>query len=125
MSNRCIDEQIIPAKTKYSGIRQYNPKKRKKWGFKNLVRAGASGIMYYIYIYAGKQNHNEEDTPYSYLQKSAQVVARLCDHLPTHANHKLYFENWFTKLALLIYLKKNGILSCGTVRANQLWPYCY
>ena len=26
-----IDEQIIPAKTKYSGIRQCNTKKPKKW----------------------------------------------------------------------------------------------
>ena len=28
-----IDEQIIPCKTKFSSIRQYNPKKPKKWGF--------------------------------------------------------------------------------------------
>ena len=40
-----IDEQIIPAKTKYSGIRQYNAKKPVKWGFKNLVQAGASGFI--------------------------------------------------------------------------------
>ena len=39
-----MDEQIIPAKTKYSGICQYNPKKPVKWGFKNFVRAGSSGI---------------------------------------------------------------------------------
>lgn len=32
-----IDEQIIPAKTKYSGIRQYNPKKPTNWSFKNFV----------------------------------------------------------------------------------------
>ena len=31
-----IDEQIIPAKTKHSGIKQYNPKKPVKWGFKKL-----------------------------------------------------------------------------------------
>ncbi|XP_065680710.1 piggyBac transposable element-derived protein 3-like [Hydra vulgaris] len=31
-----IDEQIIPAKTKHSGIRQYNPKKPHKWGLKCL-----------------------------------------------------------------------------------------
>ena len=31
-----IDEQIIPAKTKYSGIRQYNPKKPKKMGFQKF-----------------------------------------------------------------------------------------
>ena len=29
-----VDEQIIPSKTKFSKVRQYNPKKPKKWGFK-------------------------------------------------------------------------------------------
>ena len=167
-----IDEQIIPGKTKYSGMRQYNPKKPKKWGFKNLVQAGASGIMYDFYTYTGKQDHSENDTPYSHLQTSAQVVAQLCENLPTHANHKLYFDNWFTKLQLpsltclqlpspkpsflaiigdgkiqirassasicdnilapnstccssswlqiFWYLKKKGILLCGTVHTNHL-----
>ena len=50
-SNHSIDEQIIPAKTKYSGIRQYNPKKPTKWGFKNFVRAGKSGMIYDFFIY--------------------------------------------------------------------------
>ena len=40
-----IDEKIILAKRKYSGICQYNPKKPKKRSFKNDVRAGSSGIM--------------------------------------------------------------------------------
>ena len=42
--NQPIDEQIIPAKTKRSGIRQYLPKKIHKWGFKNFFRAGELGI---------------------------------------------------------------------------------
>ena len=33
-----IDEQIIPAKTKYSGIRQCNPKKPKKMGFQKFCK---------------------------------------------------------------------------------------
>ena len=41
-----IDKQIMPAKTKPSRIRQYNPQKPKKSGFKMFVRAGHSGIMY-------------------------------------------------------------------------------
>ena len=45
-----IDEQIIPAKTKYSGIRQYNSKKPVKWEFKNFVRAGSSGITYNFFF---------------------------------------------------------------------------
>ena len=43
-----IDEQTIPAKTDYSGIRQYNPKKPSKWAFKNFVRARKSGIIFGI-----------------------------------------------------------------------------
>ena len=52
-----IDEQIIPSKTKFTKIRQYNSKKPKKWGFKNLVRAGASGFMYDFYLYSGKEGN--------------------------------------------------------------------
>lgn len=114
-----IDEQIIPAKTKYSGIRQYNPKKPVKWGFKNLVRAGASGFMYDFYIYAGK-GEIVENSDYKHLQKSAQVVARLCEHLPSYSGHQLFFDNWFTTLDLLIYLKNRGILARGTMRVNRI-----
>ena len=41
-----IDEQIIPAKTKHSAIRQYNPQTPKKWGFKVFVCVGQRGIKY-------------------------------------------------------------------------------
>ena len=85
-------------------------------GVKNLIRAGASGIMYDFYIYAGKNETVQEDLPdFTDLQKSAQVVARLSQHLPHHSGH-----NWFTTLDLLIYLKNKGILACGTVRNNRL-----
>ena len=45
-----INEQIIPAKTRRSGIWQYNPKKPVKWGFKMFVRAGASEMMYDFFL---------------------------------------------------------------------------
>ena len=52
--NHSIDEQIIPTKTKKSrGVRQYNPKKTHKWGFRNLVRAGQSEIIYDFFLYEG------------------------------------------------------------------------
>ena len=75
-----VDEQIIPSKTKFSSIRQYNPKKPKKWDFENLVRAGSSGMMYDFFIYEGKPttNNGNDNTDYERLQKSAQVVAKLC-----------------------------------------------
>ena len=115
-----VDEQIIPAKTRYSNIRQYNPKKPVKWGFKNMVRAGSSGIMYDFYIYTGKGSTTDVPEDAKDLQKCAQAVAKVCLTLPTHANHKLFIDNWFTTLDLLLYLKERGIMSCGTVRANRL-----
>ena len=113
-----VDEQIIPSKTKYTKIRQYNPKKPRKWGFKNLVRAGSSGFMYDFYIYGGKEPTEENE--YSQLQKSAQVVARLCLDLPRQMGHKVFFDNWFTTLDLMLYLKEKGLLAVGTIRGNRV-----
>ena len=64
-----VDEQIIPSKTKFSRIQHYNPKKPKKWGFKNLVHAGSSGIMYGFFIYEGKPttNNGNDNTDYDHL----------------------------------------------------------
>ena len=90
-----IDEQIIPAKTKYSGIRQYNPKKPVKWGFKNFVRAGKSGIMYDFFIYTDALSASEKCT-------GQYVVTRLCETLPHNKNHKLFFDNWFSSLSLCL-----------------------
>ena len=112
------DEQIIACKTKRSKIRQYNPKKPHKWGFKNLVRAGASGLMYDFYLYAGKEE--DPDNEFNGLQKCAIAVARLCKYLPDHKHHKLYFDNWFTTLPPLQFLKMTGIHAAGTIRANRI-----
>ncbi len=93
-----VDEQIIPSKTKYSKIRQYNPKKPVKRGFKNLVRAGSSGMIYDFYVYAGKDAAGQKTAEYDHLQKSAQVVAKLCKDFPSHKGHKLLFDNGLQRL---------------------------
>ena len=59
-----VDEKIISSKTRYTKLRQYNPQKNRKWGFKNLVRASASGFMYDFFLYGGKESN--EVTPYSH-----------------------------------------------------------
>ena len=117
-----VDEQIIPSKTKFSSIRQYNPKKPKKWGFKNLVHVGSLGMMYYFFIYEGKptRNNGNGNTGYDHLQISAQVVVELCQNLRSHKNHKLFFDNLLSTLELMLYLKNKGILTVGTIRLNYL-----
>ena len=81
-----MEEQIIPSKTEFSSIQQYNPRNPKKWGFKNLAHAGSSGIMYDFFIYEGRPttNNGNDNTYYDYLQNSAQVVAQLCENLSSH-----------------------------------------
>ena len=48
-SHQFIDEQMIPAKTKKSGIWQYMTNKIHKWGFKKFVRAEKSDIIYFYF----------------------------------------------------------------------------
>lgn len=86
---------MVPAKTKPSGIRQYMPKKIHKWGFKNLVRAGNSGIIYDFFIYAGAKSAGRE-------------------------NFQLFMDNWFFTLSILSELKSMGILTIATFRSNRL-----
>ena len=52
--HQSVDKQMVPAKTKRSSIRQYLPKKIHKWVFKNFIWAGASGIIYDFFFYAGQ-----------------------------------------------------------------------
>ena len=109
-----IDEQIIPAKTKRSGIRQYNPKKPKKWGFKMFVRASQSGMMHDFFLCAGKNSTNKIDC------SAANVILRLSQGIPQHQNFKLCFNNWFCTLSLCLELKSLGILTTATIRANRI-----
>ena len=67
--------------------------------------------MYDFYIYDGKSLNNSSEK-FEHLSKSFQVVAKLCKDLPGGCKHKAFFDNWFTSLNLLHYLK--------AIRANRL-----
>ena len=112
-------EQIVPTKRKYSSIRRYNSKKPKKLGFKSLFRAGSSGLMCNFHFYGGKGD-NCGNEKYQHLPKSSQVIAKLYVDLPGHIKHDVFLDNWFSSHDLLLYLKKEGTLAVGTMRANRL-----
>ena len=54
------------------------------------------------------------------LGVTGDLVMRLCEHLPHHENFKLFFDNYFTSLALIKELYSIGILSLGTIRGKRL-----
>ena len=55
-----INQQMVQAKAKRSGIRQQLPKKIRKWGFKNSFWAGASGIINDFFFYARQKSSERE-----------------------------------------------------------------
>lgn len=111
-----VDEQIIPTKAR-SSLKQYNPKKPHKWGYKIFVLSGVSGFSYDFDFYCGATTLEEDVLD---LGTSSNVVAKLSATIPKNQNYKLFFDNWFTSIPLLTYLTKNGILPLGTVRANRV-----
>ena len=70
--------------------------------------------------YQGKNNNEPVNSDYGNLQQYSQVVARLTKELPDGMNHQLFFDNWFSTLDLIIYLKSQNILAVGTIRLNRL-----
>ena len=104
-----IDEQILTTKTKKSRLRQYNPRKPKKWGFKISMITDPTGLVYKIEFYLGKTNSCEKS-----LGASGDVVMRLADIIPMNRNHKLFYDNWFSSLDLLRELQKKGIFVLST-----------
>ncbi|CAH2002562.1 unnamed protein product [Acanthoscelides obtectus] len=111
-----VDEQIIPFKGR-SSLKQYNPKKPKKWGYKIFCLAGASGIVYDFEFYCGATNQPENLPD---ISASSNIVIRLAENIPKHQNFLLFFDNWFCSPELQIELARNGIYSVGTIRENRV-----
>ncbi|XP_033823196.1 piggyBac transposable element-derived protein 2-like [Periophthalmus magnuspinnatus] len=111
-----IDEQMVPFKGKYSGVKQYMHSKPHKWGFKIWCRCGISGLLYDFEIYQGS-GVKEAGVG---LGMSGDVVSRLCSTLPDEKNYKVTADNFFTSMPLIVKLKERGILYLGTARTNRL-----
>ena len=116
-----VDEQICATKIR-SYMKQYNPMKPNKWGFKFWAMTGISGFLYNFEVYTGQENEKRLATENN-LGASANVVIRLARNVPRHQNYILYFDNYFTTLGLVVSLYKQGIESIGTVRRNRI-PNC-
>ncbi|CAK9814101.1 PiggyBac transposable element-derived protein 3 [Anthophora plagiata] len=112
----CVDEQIIPFKGRHR-LKQYMPKKPKKWGYKVFLLCDSSGLIYNFEIYTGKVVHDHE---LPNVGSSGNVVLRLSRIIPKQLFHKICFDNWFSTVRLVTELEKLGIQSVATVRSNRL-----
>ncbi|XP_049306462.1 piggyBac transposable element-derived protein 1-like [Bactrocera dorsalis] len=117
----CIDEQMCPTKM-ITNLRQYMPDKTHKYGVKLFVLCDSYGFSYNFEVYRGAgENDVVADAPD--LGATGNVVVRLTQTVPNFKNHIVYFDNFYTSLPLLVYLRSRGIYALGTVRANRL-PNC-
>ena len=111
-----IDEQMVPFKGRHR-LKQYLPAKPRKWGYKILLMAGTDGVPHNLEIYTGRAVQ-PPDLPD--VGASGNVVLRLAQTIPKHENYKLFFDNWFTGVPLVLTLALQGIHCTGTVRGNRL-----
>lgn len=105
----CVDEQMCATKMK-AIIRQYLANKPHKWGFKLFVLSDSYGFSYRFEVYGGAgDNVILPGTPD--LGAAANVVVRLSKILPDFKNHIMYFDNFYTSLPLLTYLRSRGMFA--------------
>ncbi|XP_055005274.1 piggyBac transposable element-derived protein 3-like [Boleophthalmus pectinirostris] len=112
-----IDEMMIPFKGRFSGIRQYMRGKPHPWGFKIWARTGISGMLCDFDVYQGSVQGKPAR---SELGISGDTVMRLASTLPTGQNYKVYADNFFTSVPLLVKLLECGIHFVGTVRPGRV-----
>ena len=110
-----VDEMMVPFKGK-SLLRRYLPKKPHKWRFKIWGRSGISGFLYDFGIYQGKLKSISDTS----LGVSADVVINLTSSLPDKHNFKVFADNFFTNLPLIVELRKRNIYFVGTIRGSRM-----
>lgn len=107
------DEQIIPFKGR-SIMKQYMPQKPNRWGYKMFLLAGAqTGICFDFIFFTGKNGKTANGF-------CTDIILQLCETVPNQINHKLFFDNYYTTIKLLVELYKLGIFATGTIRSNRL-----
>ncbi|XP_067940611.1 piggyBac transposable element-derived protein 3-like [Watersipora subatra] len=109
-----VDEMMVPYQGKRSPIRQYIKGKPHPWGFKIWGRCGVDGLLFDFDVYQGGDGQRSE------LGQGADVVLKLTSTLPSGKSYKVFADNLFTSVPLLIKLQEHGIYYTGTVRQNRL-----
>ena len=117
-----VDESMILFEGRHS-IKQYNPMKPIKRGYKMWVRADMDGYISKFDVYQGKVTDanvtsTPDDNEGNKFGLGEQVVQTMAMDL-LKKNHEVYFDNFFTSVPLMEYLKENGVNAGGTVRLNR------
>ena len=110
---------MTPFKGK-SNLRRYLPKKPKKWGYKLWALAGISGCVCKFELDGGEGCSGPLPgiAPPPRCGERDFVVMRINHELPPD-RHFLFFDNYFSSLELLSYLKKQGLWVFSTLNKKR------
>ena len=112
-----VDESVILFKGR-SSLKQYNPMKPIKRGFKLWCLCDDTGYLYRTSVYTGKNEATFNQELRKEVGLGGDVVLSLLSSV-SEKNHKAYFDNYFSSLPLMELLKSKNILACGTIRSNR------
>ncbi|XP_041827207.1 piggyBac transposable element-derived protein 3-like [Melanotaenia boesemani] len=98
-------------------VKQYIKGKPHPWGVKIYFLCGKSGIAYDFLLHQGATMEISQQQR-KQLGLGAGVVYHLSQRI-TEANHKLYFDNYFTTYNILELLTKRKIHAAGTARVSR------
>lgn len=117
--NLAVDEQMIPCRGKLTKeVRQYVKIKPKiKWGLKNLVLCGKSGLVYDYILYQGESTEFDRKVLASF-GLGATIVLHLAKRI-NRTGHKLFFDNYFSSFQLFEILAQKQIYAAGTIRLDR------
>lgn len=110
-----IDESVIKFKGR-STLKQYNPMKPIKRGYKLWCSCDQKGYTLEFSVYQGKDEELEEE--FGDYGLGERVVLKLTKRM-WGKERIIFFDNYFSSLRLLERLKVEGTLACGTIRATR------
>ena len=91
----------------------YMPLKPTKFGIKIWARCNYNGYLQQFEIYLG--NKETKVSPNGlYFDIVNQLTKRL-----RGKKHQVFFDNLYTSVPLMVYLRNHGILAVGTAHANR------
>ena len=108
---------MIPFQGRVTGW-QYVKNKPNPVGVKLFVRCGRSDMAYDFKFYQGKGIGVSKD--HKGLGLGGSIVIRLVENLPERENFKVYFDNVFTSIPLLIQLKEKGCHVLAVLKTNRM-----
>ena len=108
-----IDERMVPFKGR-SFLRRYMLNKPHKWRFKIFQCNGSRGQVYDFDLEGAPGPMNPKiSNNLGYC--GADIVLKLTGYIPNNKGYKLYFDNYFTYIELLVELKSKKYLGCRNI----------